>query len=382
MKPTFIFVASHPLSVSAFLLPHIDLLRRKFYIVVCTNTDQAYSPSSLPDDLHLISVPLHRTISIFSDLRAFIWLYLSFRKLTPFCVHTITPKSGLLGMAAAWFAGVPVRVHSFTGQVWATRSGISRQALKFADSLIAFFSTHQLADSPSQLDFLLSQRVLSARTSRCLAEGSISGVNLTRFSPNPSTKLTVRSELGTPHSSFVCLFLGRLTPDKGIFDLAIAFSRVALLHPESELWIVGPDEGDYFQDMAHILAHSLRQVKRVGFTSQPERYLQAADLLCLPSYREGFGSTVIEAASCGVPALVSRIYGLTDAVQPNRTGWMFTPGNIDDLSEQLRNLIADPQLVSSTGLNALRYVSNHFSEEIVAASMFHFYKQRLNEANL
>ena len=379
MKPTIIFVASHPMSVTAFLLPHIRLLTKSFSILVCTNTDHDHYLRSIPSNLDIISVPLLRPISILLDFQAFISLFLSFKKFRPLAVHTITPKSGLLGMAAAWLAGVPVRVHSFTGQVWVTRSGLSRIVLKLADTLIGILSTHQLPDSPSQLDFLVTQNILQRTKASCLGAGSICGVNVNRFSPCEAVKQNVRSELGTSASSFVILFLGRLTPDKGIYDLASAFSRLSSSHPDCELWIVGPDEGSHFQAISQLLSQSMHSVKRVGHTFQPERYMQAADLFCLPSYREGFGSSVIEAASCGIPSIVSRIYGLTDAVLEGHTGWMFSPGNVDELTSQLNWLISNPKVVSSCGYHARKYVTDNFSEDMITHKMFQFYQERFNE---
>ena len=379
MKPTIIFVATHPMSVKAFLLPHIRLLKKSFSILVCTNTEQVPFFQSIPSDLDIISLPLQRSISIFLDFKHLISLFLFFRKLRPLAVHTITPKSGLLGMFAAWLAGVPVRVHSFTGQVWVTRSGLSRILLKFADYLIGKFSTHQLPDSPSQLEFLVAQNVLSPNNAACLGAGSICGVDLNRFFPCPAVKREVRSELGTTSTAFVCLFLGRLTRDKGIYDLATAFARVSSLHPDCELWIVGPDEGTHFPAISQLLAQSIHRVKRVGLTFEPERYMQAADLFCLPSYREGFGSSVIEAASCGTPTLASRIYGLTDAVLEGQTGWMFSPGNVEELSSQLDCLISNPSVVASTGNLARKYVYENFSEDMITRKMFEFYLERLNE---
>ena len=229
----------HPMSVTAFLLPHIRSLQINFHVLVITNYDRFSSLFPLPGDINVIS-SLLVVLFLFLLISKYYSLFSVFRKYSPLAVHTITPKSGLLGILSAFFAGVPVRIHSFTGQVWVTRTGISRIILKFFDFIIGVFSTHQLVDSPSQLQFLLKNRVLKPDKSRCLGAGSICGVNTIRFSPNEFTKLAVRSDLRTSSSSFVCLFLGRLTLDKGIFDLAAAFSRVAPLHPATELWFVGP----------------------------------------------------------------------------------------------------------------------------------------------
>jgi glycosyltransferase involved in cell wall biosynthesis len=292
-------------------------------------------------------------------------------------VHTITPKAGLLGMLAAWLARVPVRVHSFTGQVWVTRTGFMYWLLKAADKGIAALATDVLVDSPSQRDFLIAQGVVTAERSSVLGAGSICGVNTERFPPNESVREIVRNELGTDSDAVVCLYLGRLNHDKGVLDLASAFAQIANKHPRAELWVVGPDEADYFQQMQVFLGKATSQVKRVDFTPTPEQFMQAANLFCLPSYREGFGSSVIEAAACGVPTLASRIYGLTDAVVEGQTGWMHKPGDVQGLSQQLDRLLANPAELVLKGRAAREYVESYFAEEIVTDAMLRFYQKRL-----
>jgi glycosyltransferase involved in cell wall biosynthesis len=133
--------------------------------------------------------------------------------------------------------------------------------------------------------------------------------------------------------------------------------------------------------MQALLGDANNQVKRVGFTQEPERFMQAADLFCLPSYREGFGSSVIEAAACGVPALVSRIYGLTDAVAEGLTGWMHEAGNVQDLTQQLNTLFANSADLASRGQAARRYAETVFAEEAITGAMLQFYKKRFHETS-
>src|SRR6185436_12196650 len=113
------------------------------------------------------------------------------------------------------------------------------------------------------------------------------------------------------------LFLGRLSTDKGVIDLAGAFERVAATVPGAWLAFVGPDEGGLASRIADIAGRAAARIRFVGMTDAPERYMAAADVFVLPSYREGFGSVVIEAAAAGLPAIGTRIYGVVDA---NRAG--------------------------------------------------------------
>ena len=366
------------MSVVAFMLPHIRALKSLMPVLVLANSNEHTLLQQHGVDVAIDFVPILRPIAPWSDIRALWVLYWKFKKNHSLAVHTITPKAGLLGMAAAWLARVPVRVHSFTGQVWITRTGFMRWLLKAADKLIAAMATDVLVDSPSQRDFLIEQNVVTIERVSVLGAGSICGVNTKRFSSNERVREVVRHELGAASDSVVCLYLGRLNRDKGVLDLANGFSQIAKKHPKAELWVVGPDEADYFQQMQELLDKAASQVKRVGFTSTPERFMQAADLFCLPSYREGFGSSVIEAGACEVPALVSRIYGLTDAVVENQTGWMHKAGDVQDLVKQLDRLLANPTELAVKGKAARQYVENFFGEETVTHAMFQFYQKRLS----
>jgi glycosyltransferase involved in cell wall biosynthesis len=378
MNSGIVFVTSHPMSVVAFMLPHMRALKSTVPVRVFANTTESTLLQQRGVDVAIDFVPIVRPIAPWPDIQALWALYWRFKKDPPLAVHTITPKAGLLGMLAAWLARVPIRVHSFTGQVWVTKKGVMRWLLKAADRRIAGMATDVLVDSPSQRDFLIAQGVLTAERSSVLGSGSICGVNTERFSPKESVREVVRNEWGTASDAVVCLYLGRLNLDKGVLDLASAFAQVADRHPKAELWVVGPDEADYFQQMQALLGKAINQVKRVDFTPTPERYMQAADLFCLPSYREGFGSSVIEAAACGVPTLASRIYGLTDAVDEGQTGWMHKAGDVQDLSQQLDRLLANPAELTSKGKAARGYVETFFAEEIVTDAMLQFYRRRLS----
>jgi glycosyltransferase involved in cell wall biosynthesis len=152
---------------------------------------------------------------------------------------------------------------------------------------------------------------------------------------------------------------------------------VVVNHPKAELWVVGPDEGDIFAQMQNLLGSCSQHLRRVGYTNEPGSFMQAADLFCLPSYREGFGSSVIEAAACGVPALVSRIYGLTDAVVEGETGWMHEAGNVQDLTAQLDELLKAPKELQLRGEAARAYAEQVFEQSLITNAMLDFYTNRL-----
>ncbi len=285
-------------------------------------------------------------------------------------VHSSTPKAGLLTALAGALARVPVRIHTFTGQVWVGIQGFSRVMMRQCDWLIGHLDTHCYADSASQSDFLINERLVGASRISVLGAGSISGVDLERFNPNlfgEGHASAARRELGVSEKSLVILYVGRLTKDKGIRELVSAFRLLQTGKKDVDLILVGPFEPERDplpRETLDELSNNPR-IHVVGFSQEPEKYIGAADVFCLPSYREGFGSVVIEAAAMGVPAVVSRVVGLVDAVVDGKTGLLVPPKETNALRSALMKLLSEPETRFRMGCAARSRAVRDFDSRIV-----------------
>jgi glycosyltransferase involved in cell wall biosynthesis len=293
-------------------------------------------------------------------------------------VHTITPKAGLLAQVAAYLAGVPHRLHTFTGQVWVTQHGLAKALLKKIDRFYATCATHILVDSPSQRDFLIEQGVLPKSRGTVLGQGSISGVDIQRFAPNRQTRQEIRARLGMPEDALMFLYLGRLKHDKGVLDLARSFAAHALNHLGSWLVVVGPDEEQLSADLLEYCVAVSGRLFLFGYTATPEDYMAAADVLCLPSYREGFGSVILEAAACNLPSIASRIFGITDAVVDGQTGCLHGAGDIDAIVRLLDKFAENKSLRQSMGASARQRTLQEFSGERLTGELLAYYRAVLS----
>lgn len=373
LKKKICFVATVDWQIIWFLLEHIKALNSKYDITVVVNTPDMVSLKSLGVDVPVLPIRIERSISILRDLKALIDLTELFCTKRFDVVHSIAPKSGLLAMTAAFFSGTRKRIHIFTGQVWATQSGIMKWFLREMDKIIATFATHILVDSPSQRDFLIKEKVVSGKKSSVLAKGSVCGVDCTRFVPDKIARSVIRKELDIDESEVIFLFLGRLKTDKGILDLASAFAKVTATVKSSHLLIVGPDEENMREKVTSICRTCRDKVHFIDYTTVPEQYLASADVLCLPSYREGFGQVIIEAAAVGIPSIGSRIYGITDAIEEGVTGLLHEVGRIDDLADKIYQFIRNPALRKEMGQSARERVLLDFSTETLVSSMLNYY---------
>lgn len=375
LKPAVCIVVSSPKTVEAFLLPHIRALEEHFtvHLVGDFGVRENFSESLRANSL---SIRIVRKPSPFLDISSFIRL-IAFMKATNIeIVISMTPKAGLLAMTAARFVGVPRRIHWFTGQVWATRKGFSRFVLKAFDTFVKRMSSQVLVDSTSQRDFLVQEGVLAGNQGVVLGAGSVAGVDLVRFCPDDTVRNKVRSELGVKDDTVVLLYLGRLNRDKGILDLVEALRGLESDRSLQPIF-VGDDEEDLFSLVSRELAGTSLMPVLCQATEEPERFLAAADFLCLPSHREGFGSVILEAAASGIPAVCSRIYGLSDAIVEGLTGLFFERGSAVELRAGIKEIIEDDELRFELGKNARKRVEMHFSQESLVRD---FMKYILNDS--
>lgn len=366
------FVVSSPLTMRVFLSSHINALAKESDVSVALNA----APDEFPQEslnARLFNVPIERRISPLRDLQALMRLVVLFRQNRFDIVHSVTPKVGALAMAAAWLARVPVRIHTCTGQTWATRKGPARVLLRAIDGLIARLATHVLADSPSQREFLITNGVVTASKSAVLAAGSICGVDGQRFRPDRAARDRVRSALGIPHDAVLFLYLGRLGREKGVLDLAAAFAGLDQRHARAHLLVAGPDEEGIKPRMLALLAACADHAHWVDYTDRPQEYMAAADVFCLPSYREGFGQVAIEASATGLPVIASRIYGVTDAVVDGETGLLHAPGDVEALREHMETLLTQPERRERLGKAGRARALREFSADRVTQALLDYY---------
>ena len=361
------FVVAVPATAVAFLNPHFKVLTTSYEVDLAGSF--MGEERAIFSQVEVVPVKIERRLSPLNDARAFASLVRSFRAEAYDMVISVTPKAGLLGMSAARLSRCPNRLHWFTGQVWANRSGLVRRVLKAADRLTAAQATIVLVDSPSQREFLIHENVADSQKAFVLGEGSICGVNTDRFTPDAEAKEGVRMAMGVPSEARIVLFVGRLTRDKGVLDLARAF---AFLPKDVYLVLVGPDEGQILQAVRDYAGDAASRIIAIGASSTPQSFMAAADVFCMPSYREGFGLSVIEAAACGVPAVASNIYGLSDAVVDGVTGLLYTPGSVDGLARSVRLLLGNEALRQSMGDRARSRVHERFSEVRLTDALLRF----------
>ena len=330
-----------------------------------------------------VSVPMERKPAPLADLRSLLRLTSFLRRNRFDIVHSATPKAGFLTACAGRMARIPIRLHTFTGQPWVELKGLKRRIPRACDAITAKLTTQCYADSRSQRDFLIQEGLVAPEKIAVVGAGSISGVDLKRFSLEVwggRHSSQTRSELGIPANGLVIIFVGRVTKDKGITELLTAFEKIAERNLEVHLVLVGPFEPE--QDALPAL--TMDRLKRnsrihcIGFCAAPERFLAAADIFCLPSYREGFGSVVVEAGAMELPAVVTRVTGLVDTVAEGETGLIVPAKSVGELAQALQTLLDSKALRTSLGRAARQRVVQSFDCQLINEAVVEQYFRLLN----
>jgi len=334
------------------------------------------------DDVLVETIEIPRSIRPLRDLVALLRVLRCFRRYHFAIVHSTTPKAGLLCAVAGVLSRVPVRLHTFTGQPWVTLTGPVRRVARWADWLIGRFSTRCYADSESQREFLVAEGVVPASKIGVIGKGSLAGVDLQRFDPmrwSDTEKAALRRQLGLSKSGRVILFVGRITDDKGVRELLHAFDTLLHQGYDLDLLLVGPLDAELggTSGLDDEALANLCRVHHVGYTDCPERYMAISDFLCLPSYREGFGTVVIEAAAMGLPTLGTRIYGLSDAVEDGVTGMLVPPRDVESLAGAMREMLGDQARLARMGQAAQARCREHFDSAEVNALLAKEYARLL-----
>ena len=356
------------MTISAFLTRYIEALSEKYEVHLITSMEGSGEIFGVDANVKIHDISIARAPSIFQDLKSLWALRQCFNQNKFDVVHSVTPKAGLLTQISAFGVGIKYRLHTFTGQVWVTRSGLSRLLFKYLDKLTATLATYTLVDSPSQRDFLLSEGVINSHKSNVLGDGSISGVNLNKFTYNPSIRQQLRTQYALRDGDIALLFVGRLNKEKGVPELLQAFEQLPR-ESSAQLFFIGSDEGD--------LSSSIQAIKGahfLGFQTNISDFYSFADLLVLPSHREGFGNVIIEAAACKLPALASDIYGLSDAVENHYSGVLHEAKSVDDILRCLTELTGAPEQLTQMGNQAFERVSEKFSEPRLVKAFLDFYQ--------
>lgn len=327
------------------------------------------------EDIRTIAVPMERHISLKNDFKSLLQLVKVFRKEKPFIVHSMTPKAGMLCMIAAWIVRVPRRVHTFTGLVWPTATGVKRKILMFTDWITCFCATHVIPEGEGVRNDL--QTHITKKPMKVLGYGNVMGVDMNRFRHRPEideAAKTIKKE-----GIFTFIFVGRIVGDKGMNELMEAFVRLLKVNDKIRLILVGKYEENLDPVKPETLERIQKtpQIEAVGskFGDNLLTYYVASDSFVFPSYREGFPNTVMEAGAMGLPSIVTDINGSREIIENGKNGLIIPSKDADALYEAMKKMIEDKEAYKRMAENARPMIDSRYEQGFVRSCLLNFYEE-------
>ena len=366
-------ITTIPLSLEKLLEGQLTFMQKHYNVTAISGEKERLEVYGETNGVATKHIELTRKITPFQDLKAVYALYRFLKKEQPLIVHTHTPKAGIVGMMAAYFARVPLRLHTVAGLTLMEAWGIKRTLLNAVEKLTYRFANHVYPNSKGLYDFILSEKFTSQRKLKLLGKGSTNGIDTNYFDPALfSSELVAnhKKEWNIPENDFVFVFVGRMVKDKGVNEMVAAFLSLQKKHPDTTLLLVGSfeDDLDPLQEETKQAIIANTKIVHAGFQKDVRPFLAVSNALVFPSYREGFPNVVLQVGAMGLPAIVSNINGCNEIVQNNYNGIIIPVKNKDATYMAMLQLIEDQMLYSKLAQNARETITINYSRD----EMWHY----------
>ena len=304
-----------------------------------------------PEGIDVEVIPIRREFAL-SDVASFVALWSYFRRRHLDFAQTHTPKASFLGLPAARLAGTPA-IYTIHGALYFRDNGRMANVLGWCfERWCCSWADRVLVQSEEDRHVLPRVRICPDRKLGYLGNGVV----LERFlAPVPPALTSERP---------IVMMVSRLVLEKGCQDF---LDLAAALEGRADFVHVGPiehDQSDALPPEVIARAEASGTVTFVGAVADVRPYLASADLVVLPSYREGIPRAVMEAAAMGRPVVAYDIRGVREVLDPS-LGLVAPRGDVPALTALVASLLGDPDRRATLGSACRQWVTARFSEELV-----------------
>lgn len=373
-KPKFFIITTIPLSMM-FFKGQISVLKTFFDIHLVSSPGPLLDNAARNESVKMHPLQMSREIELLKDVVSFFKiLKLLFRE-RPDVIHCNTPKASLLFLTAGFILRIPCRIYYVHGFKYHGTKGRKRSFLVLIEKITCFFATDIIAVSKGVQKELMKE--ITRKKIHIIGNGSINGINLSLFDATKYDKNHIRQNEGIESRDYVFGFIGRLVGDKGLNELVAAFTKLTLQYNNVKLLIIGAGEGnldpikattlDQIQNNKHIVA--------VGFQEDVKPFISAMDLFVFPSYREGFGLSVMEANAMGVPAITSNIMGCNEIIEEGINGFLVPSKDELALYKKMEFCLNNKNLIEKMSLQCREVMQKKYEQNSVWSNSLMLYKQ-------
>jgi glycosyltransferase involved in cell wall biosynthesis len=314
---------------------------------------------------------MKREISLLSDIRSLCRLWFLLRSVRPALTNMSTPKMGLIGGLAAWLARVPHRIYTLRGLRYETARSWKRKLLITCEKIACACAHQVICISRSVCQTAILEGLAPAGKLVLLGDRVSEGVTIEAEPETRGSDLVhLRKQLGIPQEAAVIGFVGRLTRDKGVCELVQCFQILQREGRAVHLLLLGDFESGDPVDRKTVEWISTNSAAHwLGFVPNPKPYYRLMSAFVFPTYREGLGKVLLEAAAAGAPVVSTTVTGVVDIVQDGLTGILVPPGDAPALARAVGRLLDEPETAARMARAAQSMIREHFDNSVYLARL-------------
>lgn len=370
-------ITTVPLSLDVLLVGQLRFLSQYFEVIAVSSGGRALTKVNQREGVRTIAVHMERDISVVKDIRSFFALLKLLKREQPLIIHANTPKASLLSMIGGWVCRVPYRIYTVTGLRFEGERAFKKTFLIWMERITCFFATNVIPEGNGVKRKMESYR-LTSKPLKVLANGNINGIDVNYFSSANISQIhlqNLKTELCINPGDMVFIFVGRMVKDKGVEELVEAFTLLNNELPSSKLLLLGSFEPklDPLSQETLFKMRNNKAIKVVGYKEDIRPYLSVANVLVLPSYREGFPNVVLQGGAMGLPSIVSDIDGCNEIIKHDTNGLIVPRKNISELYKAMKLLCKNGELYHKLKSNARTSIVERYEQRMVWKALLNEY---------
>lgn len=338
-KKKFFIITTIPLSL-IFFTGQVQVLKKEFDVEVVSSSGEKLDSFSKHEEIKKHIVEMKREISFLDDLKSLIQLVFLFFRERPDIIHGSTPKAGLLSMISGWITRVPTRIYYIHGLRYQGAIGIKKKILMMMEKLSCLFATDIFSVAMGVKD-VLGKDHITMKKINIIANGSVNGIDTDYFSVKNPDIFNIRDNYNIEKDDFIFGFVGRIVQDKGINELVNAFLEINKTFMNTKLLLVGNYENllSPLDKAVKMEIENNKNIINVGFQHDVRPYLKIMNIFVFPSYREGFGVSLMEAAAMDVPVIATDIIGCNEIIKDGYNGILVPLKSTEKLMKTMEMLL-------------------------------------------
>lgn len=378
-KKKLVRITTIPLSIDKLLEGQLSFMNLHYEVTAVSSEFDYLKRCAKSENVLFHHIEMTRKITPFKDFVALLKLFIFLKKEKPTMVHSHTPKAGMLAMIASKIAGVPIRIHTVGGLPLMESIGFKRKVLEFVEKLTYYCATNIYPNSNGLYDFIIKNKITTAKKLKVIANGSTNGINTSYFSASQVSEdhqRSLKQDLKIKDADFVFVFVGRIVGDKGINEMVTAFKKIDMENLNLKLLLVGEQENE----LDPLQENTIKELElncniiRLGWQKDVRPFLAISNVLILPTYREGFPNVVMQAGSMGLPAIVTDINGCNEIIKDGKNGIIIPVRNVVAIEEAVLKLKNNQFFFNTLKENAREMITSRYEQKLVWNAILEEYK--------